>query len=373
MIFFDNASTTKADPLCLDIIKKYCFDSYYNPSAQYHNSVEVGNDLKRARQNILRLLNGDGQFVFTSSGTESDNLALLGTPKKKGSRIIVSKAEHPSVMKVANELAQRGFELVLADVDGCGMVDFEKFKPLVTEDTALISVMHVNNETGGINDIKKLVSYAKSVNKRIIFHSDGVQALGKIKTDMAELGVDLYSVSAHKLHSIKGCGGLYVKKGVSVQPVIFGGGQEMGVRSSTENIPAIMCFEAVCNKILPSIDKYSSEINQLKQYIIDSLPQDGSVIKISCQGSPFILSLALRSVRGEVMLHALEKHGIMLATGSACSSSKPAKGWKTEYLPEEYKNGIIRLSFCHENDIPQAEYFINKLNLEYSELIKYAK
>lgn len=374
MIFFDNASTTKVDDVCLDIIKKYSFENFYNPSAQYHESVLISNDIKQARQNILRRISGEGTFVFTSSGTESDNLALFGTSKRKGARIIVSKSEHPSVMNAANELAQRGYELVLAEVDDCGKVDFEKFKTIVTKDTALISIMHVNNETGGMNDIKKLVNYAKSVNKRIIFHSDGVQAMGKVKTDMTDLGVDLYSVSAHKMHSIKGCGGLYIKKGVTVQPVMFGGGQEMGMRSSTENIAAIMCFSAVCEKILPHIAEYSEKSQAIKDYIIKNLPSGGNVIKISCaDSSPYVLSLALKSVRGEVMLHALEKHGIMIATGSACSSSKQPASWKTENLAEEYKKGIIRLSFCHLNDISEAEYFINKLNLEYNELIKYAK
>lgn len=374
MIFFDNASTTQADDVCFDIIKKYSFENHYNPSAQYHESVLISNAIKQARQDILRRISGDGTFVFTSSGTESDNLALFGTTKKKGARIIVSKSEHPSVMNAANELAQRGYELVLADVDACGRVDFEKFKEIVTKDTALISVMHVNNETGCINDIKKLTNYAKSVNNRIIFHSDGVQAMGKIKIDMTDLGVDLYSVSAHKLHSIKGCGGLYIKKGVTVQPVIFGGGQEMGIRSSTENISAIICFATVCEKNLPKIVEYSEKTQKIKDYIIKNLPENGSVIKISPNdSSPYILSLALKSVRGEVMLHALEKHGIMIATGSACSSSKQPASWKTEHLSEEYKKGIIRLSFCHLNDISEAEYFINKLNLEYNQLIKYAK
>ncbi len=374
MIFFDNASTTKPDDICFDLIKRYSFADYYNPSAQYHNAVTISGDIKQARQDILRRISGEGNFVFTSSGTESDNLALFGTTKRKGSRIIVSEAEHPSVLNAAHELAQRGYELVLAKVDKCGKVDFENFQEIVTKETALISIMHVNNETGAINDIKKLVNYAKSVNTRILFHSDGVQAIGKVATDMTDLGVDLYSVSAHKLHSIKGCGGLFVKKGVTIQPVIFGGGQEMGMRSSTENITAIMCFAAVCNKFLPNIKQNAAKVQIIKDYIIKNLPQDGSVIKLSCEdSSPYILGLALKGVRGEVMLHALEKHGIMLATGSACSSSKQPASWKTQYLPEEYKNGIIRLSFSHLNDIKQAEYFIKALNLEYTELIKYAK
>lgn len=376
MIFFDNASTTQVDESCLEIIKKYCIQSYFNPSAPYHNAVEVGNSLKLARQNMLSVLKGDGQLIFTSSGTESDNLALIGSKKKRNSRIIISASEHLAVMNTAMELQQRGYEVVIAPVNKCGIVDYEKYKQLVTSDTSLISIMHVNNETGGINNIKKLCSYAKSVKKDILFHSDGVQAFGKIQVNLNDLGVDFYSISSHKIHSMKGCGGLFVKKGINIQPLLFGGGQENNIRSSTENIPAIMCFEHMAKKLTEMLEYYFTKVNELKNYLLDNLPKVGTVIAISNEEcSPYIISLALNGVRGEVMLHSLEKYDIMIGTGSACSSSKPKpiKSWKTESLPEEYKKGLIRISFNHYNNTNEVDYFIKCLNLEYSNLIKYAK
>lgn len=375
MIFFDNASTTRTDESCHDIIKKYCFENFYNPSAPYHNAISVKNDIKEAREKILRALNGeDGRLVFTSSGTESDNMALFGAPKRKYSRIVISASEHPAIMNTAMELSQRGYEVVAAEVDECGRVIPEKFFNLITNDTSLISIMHVNNETGGINDIRKLCHIAKSIKKDILFHSDGVQAFGKIPVDVKELGVDFYSISSHKINAPKGCGALYIKRGGSVQPIIFGGGQEMNLRSSTENIAAIISFAHMAMRKTQNLYDNLNQIAALKKHLYDNLPYDERVIKISDENcSPYIIRLALKDVKGEVMLHALEKHGIMIGTGSACSSSKPIKSWKTAFLPQEYKNGLLRISFCTDNTIEQIDYFIKRLNLEYSELIKYAR
>lgn len=374
MIFFDNASTTKVDDGCLEIFKKYCFESYFNPSALYHSSLEISNDIKKARETMLKMLRCDGDLVFTASGTESDNLAILGCKKRNNSRIIVSEAEHPSVANTALELKKRGFDLKIVKVDACGRVDFEDYKNLVTENTSLISIMHINNETGGINDLKKLCSYAKDINKDVIFHSDGVQSFGKIDVDMRSLGIDLYSISSHKVHSMKGSGCLFIKKGVNIQPLFFGGGQEKNMRSSTENVPGIMCLAYSAEKTLQNLKSKQNKVQEIKDYIYKNLNNE-NIMKVSdIDCSPFIVCLALKDVRGEVMLHSLEKYNIMIATGSACSSSKKDKGiWRKRNLPLEYQNGIIRLSFCNENTVEEAKYFINKLNLEYIELQKYIK
>lgn len=374
MIFFDNASTTKVDKGCLKIIEKYCFESFYNPSALYHSSIKVSNDIKKARESLMQMTKCDGELVFTASGTESNNLALLSCKKRKGSRIIVSESEHPSIINTALELRERGFDLQIVKVDSCGRVDFEDYQNLVNENTSLISIMHINNETGGINDIKKLCNYAKGIKKNIIFHSDGVQSFGKIDVDMRSLGIDLYSASSHKVHSTKGCGALFIKKGTHIQPLIYGGGQEKNMRSSTENVAGIMCFAYSSGKTLRNLNETQNTVQKLKDYICNNLV-DSNIITISDNKcSPFIISLALKNVRGEVMLHSLEKYGIMIATGSACSSAKKDKGlWRKRHLPREYQNGIIRLSFSDENTIEEAQYFINKLNLEYFELSKYIK
>ncbi len=374
MVFFDNAGTTKVDIECLEILKHYCFENFYNPSALYHKSVKVNNHIKTARNKVLSILNGDGRFVFTSSGTESDNLALFGARKRKGSRIIISGSEHPAIINAAMELKQQGYDVVITEVDMCGRVIFDDFKKHVNANTAFISVMHVNNELGGINDIKMLVDYAKSVNENIVFHSDGVQALGKIPINLNELGVDMYSVSGHKIHSVKGCGGLFVKKGIHIKPILYGGGQEDSIRSSTENVPAIMCFCHMLEKQVDSLDKNYHRIVMLKDYLCENIDCDKAILLSDNNCVPHIVGVTLKDVRGEVMLHSLEKHGIMIGTGSACNSSKSSEsGWKNKYLPKQYKKGIIRLSFCRDNKIEELEYFKNMLNLEYSNLVKYTK
>ncbi|HHU42854.1 MAG: cysteine desulfurase family protein [Bacillota bacterium] len=372
MIYFDNAGTTKVDNECMAILERYCLENYFNPSALYRQSVEVKKDLKRARQEIVSALRGDGEIIFTSGGTESANMAVFGVTKRKGSRIIISKSEHAAVKNSALKLREIGFEVVECDVDIYGRVDEKKFISLVNENTSFVSIMHVNNETGGINDIKRLNAIAKSVNKDIIFHSDGVQAIGKIPVNLRDLGVDLYSMSAHKIHSPKGVGAIYLKEGVRINPIMHGGGQELGIRPSTENIPAIMCFSLMLKKMVKDLSKNLEKVSKIKDFIQKNI--DESIIKIltdeNC--SPYIISLALKDVRGEVMLHSLEKYGIMIGTGSACSSSKKnTDHWQLPYLSQSYKNGKIRISFSHENTVEQADYFINKLNLEYSTLKRY--
>lgn len=374
MIFLDNASTTKAYEECVDIAKKYLLEQYYNPSAPYHEAIVVSKEIKDAKSKILNLLSGEGKIIFTASGTESDNLALFGAKKINGSRIIISQAEHPAVYNCAMELKQRGYDVVEAKTDKVGRVIIEDFENIMTENTSIVSIMHVNNETGAINDIKTLCQIAKKINPSVIFHSDGIQAVGKLKVSIRELGVDLYSFSGHKFHAPKGIGGLFVKKGINLSPIIFGGGQEENLRSATENVAQIMSFVFALEKAVKNLDANIAHAKELKQMIVDGIDTN-SIITISDENSiPFILSLALKFVRGEVMLHSLEKYQIMIGTGSACSAHKSSKRIpKLLQLPSEYENGVIRVSFNDFNAKSDIEYFIKQLNLEYSTLIKYVR
>lgn len=376
MIYFDNAATTKPEKFCEEIYT-YCSENYYNPSALYSKALDVHKRIQQARETILKTLHGEGSFIFTSSGTESANLAVFGSKKPKSGTYIFSTAEHPAVLKSALELKQRGYNVIFAEVDTCGRVIYDEYIKLIGNDTAFISVMHVNNETGGINDIKRLCADAKKINSKIIFHSDGVQALGKTKIDLNDLGVDLYSVSAHKIHALKGCGGLYVKKGVSVNPIIFGGGQEFGLRSSTENVLGILCFAEAVSRLAntDAIENKLAIMQTLRQYIANELVKDGKALCISDENcSPFVISVAMKYIRGEVMLHALEQKGILVGTGSACSSSKKdLKPWKLKNLPQEYKDGILRLSFGKDNTIDEAKEFIEAFCSECTKLSKYIR
>lgn len=375
MIFFDNASTTKVDEDCREIFEDCFFENYYNPSARYHKAIEVSKKIGNARNQTIEALKGDGQIIFTSSGTESNNLALLGTKKKKNSRIIISESEHPAIMNPAMELKQRGFDVVLAPVDNTGKIIFEEYKNLIDENTSIISIMYINNETGCINDIKKLCSYAKSCNKNIIFHCDGIQAFGKVKIDLRDLNVDLFSISSHKIHSPKGTGALFVKKGIYINPVIFGGGQENNIRSSTENVAGILCLGFMAKKASLNLNQNYDKVMCIYNYIKYELGKEDFIKMISSEeSSPYILAFTIKHIRGEVMLHALEKYGIMIATGSACSSHKNIiKKWKINSLPIDFQNGILRLSFSQYNTINEAEYFIKCFKMEYLNLLRYIK
>lgn len=374
MIYLDNAATTQTLEEIAKVYSHYLTNDFFNPSAPYHEALQVSNQVKQCRESILRLIKGDGNIVFTASGTESDNLAMFGTRKANNSRIIVSESEHAAVYNTALEMKQRGYDVVFTSVDAVGRVNIDDFAKNMTVDTSFVSVMHVNNETGCINDIKKLCEIAKKINPSVIFHSDGVQAIGKINVSMQDLGVDLYSISGHKIHAPKGIGALYIKKGINIKPMIFGGGQESNIRSSTENVAGIVCFAKALEIAMENIDITYANLQELCAFLQQSIDKTNAIIISDNNCSPYIFCLALKYVRGEVMLHSLEKHGILIGTGSACASKKNTKRIPSLLnLAPEYIDGIIRVSFNRFTTKSDIEYFINMLNLEYSQLIKYVR
>lgn len=370
MIYFDNAATTRVIPEAAQTVFKYLTEKYYNPSAMYHEALDVKNDLENARSVILNQIGGEGKLYFTSGGTESDNLAFFGTKKKRNSRVIISAVEHAAVYQSAMSLKQAGFDVCVAPVDGSGKIDVEAFSELLNADTSFVSVIHVSNETGAVNDIGELARLTKRVAPRALFHSDGVQAGGKIKIDLKSIPVDLYSLSAHKIGAPKGTGALYAAKGVHLNPVIVGGGQEEGVRSSTENTAGIMAFATAFAAAVPLIEKSAERLRAIAAYLRKRLGAFDDVMVISPEdGSPYILSFASASVRGEVIEHALEREGVLVGTGSACSSNK-----STRRIPEalnlqgKYASGMVRLSFSRFSSMAEAEEFADKFEKVYKEL-----
>lgn len=370
MIYFDNAATTRVTPEAAQTVFKYLTEKYYNPSAMYHEALDVKNDLENARSVILNQIGGEGKLYFTSGGTESDNLAFFGTKKKRNSRVIISAVEHAAVYQSAMSLKQAGFDVCVAPVDGSGKIDVEAFSELLNADTAFVSVIHVSNETGAVNDIGELARLTKRVAPRALFHSDGVQAGGKIKIDLKSIPVDLYSLSAHKIGAPKGTGALYAAKGVHLNPIIVGGGQEDGVRSSTENTAGIMAFATAFAAAVPLIEKSAERLRALAAYLRKRLGAFDDVMVISPEdGSPYILSFASASVRGEVIEHALEREGVLVGTGSACSSNK-----STRRIPEalnlqgKFASGMVRLSFSRFSSMAEAEEFADKFEKVYKEL-----
>ena len=371
--YFDNAATTRVDQDVRAIIDRYNTEEFFNPSANYRLSVEVHNRITEARESILRCLKGqNGTIYFTSSGTEADNQAVFCSKKRKNSNVVISSVEHPAVYNSANALKNMGYEVRICPVDGCGRVDFAAFCSLVDKNTSFISVMHVNNETGAINDIAKLVKAAKKINPSVVFHSDGVQAFGKIPVNLAELDVDLYTVSGHKIGAPKGIAALYVKKGVTVSPLLYGGGQENGMRSSTENVSGIMAFAYAAARATAELpanrQNYLSFIEELR----GALAPVEEIKYISDEGcSSHIFTFAFKTVRGEVMQHALEVSDILVGTGSACSARRSHDRIPAALGLKEYADGVIRVSFGRENTMDEVRELGAELLKNYEILKKY--
>lgn len=377
MIYFDNAATTPMIEECIEIVKRYDSQCFFNPSARYAPSVDVSKDLQEAREVISKLLNcNSSELYFTSSGTESDNWAIKGVIKRPTDRLIVSTAEHPAVYNTALYLKNKGYDVQFCEVDNSGRVIEESLLSLLTPNTKLVSIMHVNNETGAINDVERLTKLIKSKSKAYV-HSDGVQAFGKIYIDLDELGVDLYTISGHKIHAPKGIAGLYVKKGVCIDSLIHGGGQENGMRSSTENVSGIIAFAKASKIALETLNTASKSANNIKNYVKNALFDrfGDEILWITPDvSSPFILYTSLKGVRGEVLLHSLESEGIYVSTGSACSSKKgTSRLGEAIGLKENFREGTLRLSFSRFSTLSEAREFVDKVVPLIEELLKYRR
>lgn len=370
MIYFDNASTTQISEKALSVYNEISKDCYFNSSSLHKGGVFAKTKLEDARKNILGCINGQigDKLIFCSGATEANNMALLGLTKKNQS-ILVSVGEHPSVYNTVVPLSQRGNDVDFVKLNNVGTVDIDDFKQKVyNKKYDLISIMFVNNETGAINDISELCKIAKQANPKCVFHSDCVQALGKIDVLVDNLGVDSISISAHKINGPKGVGALYVKKSVYFNPIIYGGGQENNLRSGTENLPAICAFaESVVEKC-GAIDENFGKVSKIKQFILKKFNEKkfGYEINGTSDGSPYILSISLNNVKGEVLVHKLEMDDIYIGTGSACSS----KSSDNRILSAMNKSkgqimGNIRLSFSVDNTITEAEIVAKKI-MEYA-------
>lgn len=376
MIYLDNAATTQIDEKCLDIIKEYGVNEFYNPSALYRKAMESGNAIKSARNVIAKSLGVKGEeIIFTASGSEGDNIALLCSMRAKSGKVIVGSSEHSAVYNCALELKVRGYDVVFAPCDRYGRTDLEKLSELLDEKVVLVSIMHVCNETGALNDLSVISKMIKAKSPRAIFHSDGVQAYGKIPVNLKTLGVDLYTISAHKVHAPKGIGALYCRSGLYLKTFVFGGGQESGVRSATENVPSIMAFADVVERNFIKINENYDKVKMLRDYLYKRLSDTFDNLKINTdteKSSPYVFSFALNSARGEVLVHCLEDKGIIVGTGSACSAKKSTKRIPLALgIDDDYSQGMLRVSFCEKNTESEIDAFIEALKDSLQELIKY--
>lgn len=377
MIYLDNAATTKMYDEALRVLTEANEKRWFNASALYKEASEESKTIRRARETLLGALKaGDGELYFLSGGTEADNTALFCTRKAKGSRVIVSEGEHDAVINPAKVLKEQGYDVVFAPIKSDGGVDEEKFAALLTPDVSLVSVMHVSNETGAVNDIAKLSAMTKRAAPKAVFHSDGVQAFGKIKVNLRSLSADLYTVSGHKIHGPKGIGALYVAKGAPVKPLVFGGGQEKGFRSGTENGPAIEAFAAAAERTMRNFEEDCSKKRRYLEYLREGLENgvpDVKIITDTERSAPHIMTVAFGGVRGEVLLHALEERGILVGVGSACSSHRESRFKSLLGLDEAHRDGIVRFSVSAFNDFSEVATVVRETADAVARLKEYAR
>ncbi len=369
MIYLDNCATTRVDSEVLQLFDEISEKDYFNPSSLHRWAVDVGRQIENARGRVAKILNCDKkEIVFTSGGTESDNTILFGATKRQKGKILVSEGEHSAVYRSVLELKNRGFETDFIKLNADGTVNFESLKEKMTADTQLVSILHVNNETGAVNDIRTLCAYVKSVNPNCLFMTDGVQSFCKIETDVKKLGVDFYTFSAHKIHGPKGVGGYYAKQ--NLMPLIYGGGQESGHRSGTENTAGIVSFGLAAFKASELREECAARYESFRKEILESLRAAGLDFKVFATDvyAPNILTIALKNVRAEVLMRMLEEDEIIIGIGSACSSKHGRdRVMKAVRCENEYIDGVVRLSFSKylsENDIAFfQEKFVQKAKL----------
>lgn len=362
-IFLDNASTTKIDQRVNELISKTNLDDFYNPSALYHESVLIKQKIENAQQTIAKALNVNSKnIIFTSGATESNNLAILGSvTSKKNAEYLFSSGEHPSVYNVAKYLEQKGANVNFIKLNSNGVVDLDDLKAKLNPNTHFVSIMYVSNETGAINDIQAISNVIKSFNKNIIFHVDGVQAFGKIECDLSKLNIDAFSISSHKFHGPKGVGALYYKNLNGLKPQILGGGQQLNYRSGTENVSGILGMELACILSQNSMQENLEKVTLLKNLFIKKIEEklddvDYEINENKLANSPYILSISFKGLKSEVLMHILEDEGVIVGTGSACSSKKQEnRVLQSMGKQADFIKGNIRISFSRMNTIEEVE------------------
>lgn len=364
MIYLDNAATTKPNENALKRAQIYCSERYFNPSAVYREGFELGKELKATREKILSYIADPSSFelVFTSCGTESDNTAIFSSARRGNA--VTTEGEHSAVFQSFASLKMRGIETRFASLNKDGSANLENLLSLVDEKTTLVSVIHVNNETGAINDVNLIAKKVKAKNPRTLVHVDGVQAFGKLPFRLGK-EIDYYAFSAHKIGGLKGTGGLIKRKGLVLTPYIIGGGQENGLRSGTENVFGIKTMEFACEEKFASQRQKYAEMQDKKEYFKSLLDPELFTPLIE-GGTPYILTMIVSGVRGEILLHQVNDRGLLIGTGSACSSNAKKRYSRVILacgLDECKADGIIRLSFSDDTtkeELKEASVILNR-------------
>jgi len=382
-VYLDNSATTKPYRQVVDSMVEMLTENYGNPSSLHLKGIYAERSIKKAREVISKALSVESsELFFTSGGTESNNIAIRGSVqanRRKGSHLITSSIEHPSVLNTFKALEQEGFKVSYIPVDKKGIIDLEALENEICEDTILISLMHINNEIGTIQPIHEVRSIIEKKGSKAIFHVDAVQSFGKILFTPEKYGIDLLSISAHKLHGPKGAGALYIRKGAMIKPIVFGGNQESNIRSGTENVPGIVGFGKAVELTFEKIDENIHHMRilkeQLKARILNSIENVFVNGENDMNSAPHILNVSFPGVRAEVLLHALEDKGIFVSTGSACSSNKPSPSHVLTAIgsTKECIDSAIRFSFSEFNTMDDVEYCAEQLKNIVRQLRKYVR
>lgn len=362
-VYFDNAATTVVYPEVADLVLKLMKEDYGNPSSLHQKGVDAGNYIKKAKETIAKELKVDNrEIVFTSGGTESNNMALVGSAlanKRAGNKIITSVIEHASINSTMTFLKEMGFDICYIDVDKNGIINMEKLRDEIDDNTILVSVMYVNNEIGAVEPISEIAELIKEKNPKTLFHVDAIQGFGKYHIYPKRTGIDLMSISGHKIHGPKGTGALFIKDKTKIKPIIYGGGQQEGFRSGTENVPGYAGLSLATEISYKNLDERVARMKEVKERIVAGV-SDIEGVYINHGEAPHILSITFTGVRSEVMLHALEERGIYVSSGSACSSNKQSESTvlKAIGLPKDRQDSTLRFSFSGYNTTEEADYTI---------------
>lgn len=370
-VYLDNSATTKCYENVREIVGKVMCDDYGNPSSMHRKGVEAERYIKEAKETLAKLLKvQEKELFFTSGGTESDNLAVIGCARanhRAGKHLITSSIEHPAILNTMQYLEQEeGFRVTYLPVDENGRIQLEALKEALCEETILVSIMYVNNEVGSVQPIAEAVKIVKDYNSKILFHVDAVQGFGKYRIFPKKEGIDLLSISGHKIHGPKGTGVLYVNEKVKIKPIVFGGEQQKNVRSGTENVPGIAGLALAAKTIYTGLEDKVAKMRELKAYFIEGLSK---IDHIKIHGlydetsAPHIVSVGFAGIRSEVLLHTLEDKGIYVSSGSACASNHPAISGVLRGIGagKEYLDSTLRFSFSEFTTKEEIDYTLETL------------
>lgn len=368
--YLDNSATTKVYDEVLDIMNKCMAEDFGNPSSLHHKGIIAEQYIKEAKSAIAKSMKvNEKEIVFTSGGTESNNMALIGAVmanRRNKNHIITTSIEHKSVGAVAGFLEDMGFEVTYLDVDNLGHISLEQLKNAIKDTTILVSVMYVNNEIGAVEPIEEIGKLIKSINPDILFHVDAIQAFGKYRIYPKKLNIDMMSVSGHKIHGPKGSGFLYVNEKVKIKPIIYGGGQQSGMRSGTENVPAIAGLGVAVEKTYTDFDEKQKHMYELKEYFTDEITKLDGVYVNGAKGresAPHIVSVSFENVRSSNLLNALSEKGIYVSSGSACTSNEHKQKYSATLtgigVRRDLLESTVRFSFSEDTTKEEIDYALD--------------